>query len=142
MPVMIHYASVDDYISAQPKEAQAKLKQMRRAIKAVVPKAEEVISYCMPAFKQDGIVVWYAAAKKHFALYPKSAVLTAFKKELEPYSVAKGTIRFPVDQPLPLDLIQDIVRFRVAENKELAAAKTTAKAAVKKSKKAKPQTLK
>ena len=135
MPVMIHYASIDAYIAAQPKEAQTKLKQMRRAIKAVVPKAEEVISYCMPAFKQEGIVVWYAAAKKHFALYPKTAVLAAFKKELEPYSVAKGTIRFPVDQPLPLDLIQDIVRFRVAENRELAASKTVARAAGKRSKK-------
>ena len=136
MPVMIQYASVDDYIAAQPKGAQAKLKQMRRAIKAVVPKAEEVISYCMPAFKQDGIVVWYAAAKKHFALYPKTAVITAFRKELEPYDVVKGTIRFPIDQPLPLDLIQDIVRFRATENKELAAEKQATKASKRKTKKA------
>ncbi|HEY1023006.1 MAG TPA: DUF1801 domain-containing protein [Flavisolibacter sp.] len=142
MPVMIHYASVDDYIAAQPKEMQPKLKQMRRAIKAVIPKAEEVISYCMPAFKQDGIVVWYAATKKHFALYPKTNVITAFKKELEPYAVAKGTIRFPIDQPLPLDLIQDIVRFRVAENKESTAAKSTRIATGKQRKSAKPQTLK
>lgn len=128
MPDLIPYASVDDYIAAQPKAVQPKLIQMRRAIKAVVPKAEEVISYCMPAFKQDGIVVWYAGTKKHFALYPKAGVIAAFIKELEPYAVAKGTIRFPIDQPLPLDLIQDIVRFRVAENKKEAAAKKAAKA--------------
>ena len=127
MPVMIHYASVDEYIAAQSKEAQSKLKQMRRAIKAVVPGAEEVISYCMPAFKQDGILVWYAAAKKHFALYPKATAIAAFQKELAPYDLAKGTIRFPADKPLPLDLIQDIVRFRVAENKEQAAAKQAVK---------------
>ena len=134
MPVMIHYASVAEYISAQPKTAQPKLKQLRKAIKAIVPNAEEVISYCMPAFKQGGIIVWYAATKKHFALYPKAAAIAAYKKELEEYNVAKGTIRFPVDKPLPLNLIQDIVRFRVNENEEQAAAKKAATVARPKSK--------
>ncbi len=127
MPVMIHYNSVDEYISAQPEKIQPTLKQLRKTIKAVVPKAEEVISYCMPAFRQEGIVVWYAATKQHLALYPKPNAIAAFKNELAAYDTAKGTIRFPLDQPLPLKLIQSIVKFRLEENKEIAAAKQALK---------------
>jgi uncharacterized protein YdhG (YjbR/CyaY superfamily) len=123
MPVMIHYNSVDDYIAAQPKAVQPTLQKLRKVVKAAVPKGEEVISYCMPAVSLDGIVVWYAAAKKHYALYPKANLVSVFKERLAQYDVAKGTIRFPLDQPLPFDLIKDIVRYRVAENKALADAK-------------------
>ncbi|RYZ55168.1 MAG: hypothetical protein EOO14_13465 [Chitinophagaceae bacterium] len=135
MPTMIHYASVDDYIAAQPQAVQPTLKKLRKVIKAAVPGGEEVISYCMPAIKKDGIVVWYAAAKKHYALYPKANVLPLFKERLAPYDVDKGTIRFPLDKPIPYDLVKDIVLFRVEENKQLAAAKEQAQSA----KKAKPQ---
>ncbi len=123
MPTMFHYANVDDYISAQPQAVQPTLKKLRKLIKATVPSGEEVISYCMPAIKKDGIVVWYAAAKKHYALYPKANLIPLFKERLAPYDVAKGTIRFPLDKPLPYDLIKDIVLFRVEENKQMAAAK-------------------
>ena len=126
MPVMIHYDSVDDYIAAQPKEVQPTLQKLRKVVKAAVPKGEEVISYCMPAVKLDGIVVWYAATKKHYALYPKANLVSVFKERLAPYDVAKGTIRFPLDRALPFDLIKDIVRFRVAENKALASVKKLA----------------
>lgn len=77
---MIHYAAVDEYFAAQPPAIQPALHQLRRAIKAVVPGAEEVIRYCMPAFRQKGIVVWYAATKKQYALYPKTNVIKAFKR--------------------------------------------------------------
>lgn len=123
MPVMQHYASVEDYFQSQPQPVREGLEQIRKAIRQVVPDAEEVISYCMPAFKQEGILIWYAATKKHYGFYPKSNVIHVFGEQLKPYDLSKGTIRFPIGKPLPLQLIKDIVRFRVKENKELAEAK-------------------
>ena len=136
MPSMIQHASVDAYIAAQPEKQQAVLQQIRKAIKQAAPKAEEVISYSMPAIKQDGIVVWYAAAQKHYALYPKPDAIQVFKTELTGYDTAKGTIRFPLDKPLPLSLIKSIVKYRLTENKVLAARKKEKKKPT--AKKAKP----
>lgn len=110
-------ANFSEYKSAYPAEVQKMLEQMRTCIKKAAPKAEEVISYGMPAFKLNGMLVWYAAQSKHIGLYPRGSGIEEFKKELAGYKTSKGTIRFPLDKPLPLGLITKIVKFRVEENK-------------------------
>lgn len=116
------WATVNEYISKQPSLQKSLLKEMREIIKSVVPKAEEVISYNMPAFKQHYVLVWYAAYKNHIGFYPSSAI-AHFKNELTPYKTSKGAIQFPVDQPLPVSLIKKIVQFKVKEDVERAEAK-------------------
>jgi uncharacterized protein YdhG (YjbR/CyaY superfamily) len=119
----IKIESIDDYISAKPFEKRDVLEKMRSAIQRAAPKASEVISYGMPAFKQEGILVYFAAFKNHYGLYPTSSPINVFKKELLPYKVSKGAIQFPINKPLPIRLIQAIVKFRIQENKEKAAIK-------------------
>lgn len=109
------FQTVDEYINSQPAEIQVLLQQIRSAIKDVAPDAEEVISYQMPAFKQGSVLVWYAAFKNHIGFFPKTSVMTEFKDKLAPYKTSKGTIQFPYDKPLPLDLIKEIVQFRLKE---------------------------
>ncbi|TAL72206.1 MAG: hypothetical protein EPN88_05095, partial [Bacteroidetes bacterium] len=92
------------------------LEQLRVTIKKAAPKAEEIISYGMPAFKLNGVLVWFAAHSKHIGFYPMASGIAAFKKELSIYKSAKGSIQFPLDKPLPLRLITSIVKFRVNEN--------------------------
>ena len=89
---------------------------MRQTIREAAPEAEEVISYQMPAFKLNGILVWFAAFKKHVGFYPKVSAIEVFKKELSGYQVSKGTIRFPLDKPIPFDLVRKIVKYRIKEN--------------------------
>jgi len=108
--------NIDEYIAAFPKDVQSALNEMRQAIREAAPEAEEVISYQMPAFKLNGILVWFAAFKKHVGFYPKVSAIEFFKKELYDYQVSKGTIRFPLDKPIPLDLVRKIVKFRIKEN--------------------------
>ncbi len=108
--------SIEDYISAFPDDTRRILDEMRATIRAAAPGAEEKISYQMPAFYLQGHLVYFAAFKKHIGFYPTSRGVEAFKRELAPYDVSKGTIRFPLDRPLPLKLITKIVKFRVAEN--------------------------
>jgi uncharacterized protein YdhG (YjbR/CyaY superfamily) len=108
--------TVDEYIASFPKNVQSILQELRQVIRETAPEAEEVISYNMPAFKQDGILVWYAAFKNHIGFFPKMAAIEAFKKELSSYEVSKGTIRFPLDKPIPFDLVRKIVKYRVKEN--------------------------
>ena len=108
--------TVDEYIATSPKNIQRILQQFRQAIKEAAPQAEEVISYQMPAFKQDGILVWFAAFKNHIGFYPKTSAIEAFKNRLVPYQTSKGTIRFPINEPIPLDLVKEIVTFRIKEN--------------------------
>jgi len=108
--------NIDEYIAGFPAEIQGLLEQMRATVKNVAPQAEEVISYGMPAFKLNGILVWFAAYSKHIGFYPHNTGIVAFKKELTPYKSSKGAIQFPLDKPLPLDLIAEIVKFRVIEN--------------------------
>ncbi len=117
--------SVDDYIAAKPKEAQAILQRVRTAIRKAVPGAEEAISYQIPTYKlHGGYVVYFAAWKQHYSLYPANArLVAAFKDDLAPYQVSKGTIRFPLAQPVPAKLIEGIAKFLAKEAAERAGAK-------------------
>lgn len=108
--------STDEYISTFPKDTQKILKELRATIKAAAPKAEEKISYQMPAFALNGNLVWFAAYENHIGFYPTPSGIQAFKKELSIYKGAKGSVQFPMDKPLPLKLVTKIVKFRVAEN--------------------------
>jgi uncharacterized protein YdhG (YjbR/CyaY superfamily) len=110
------YKTIDEYISAFPKNIQTILQELRQAIRESAPTAEEAISYQMPAFRLNGILVYFAAFKKHIGFYPTSSGIEAFKKELSDYKVSKGTVRFPINEPIPFDLIKEIVKFRVKEN--------------------------
>ena len=112
--------TVDEYLDAIPEPAQSTLRHVRKVIQSVVPKeTTEVISYGIPMFKINGMLVGYAAFKNHCSLFPTgSGVLDQFAKELEGYRTSKGTIQFPSDKPLPDALIKKIVKARVAENKE------------------------
>jgi len=107
--------SIGEYIALFPEETQKILQELRAAIKAAAPGAQEKISYQMPAFAQKGILVYFAAWKNHIGFYPTSSGTQAFKQELSAYKNSKGSVKFPLDKPLPLDLISNIVRFRVAE---------------------------
>ena len=114
---MIRSLHVDEYIASQPKATQRLLQRVRSAIRKAVPEAEEVISYKIPAYKLHGApVLYFAGWKQHYSLYPATArVVAAFKDELEPYEVSKGTIRFPLSQPVPVQLIGRIAKFRAKE---------------------------
>ncbi len=113
---MMQYKSVDEYISGFPKHIQDILENLRKVIKESAPEAQETISYGMPAFKQNGPLVYFAGQKNHIGFYPTSSPIEAFKKELEPYQVSKGTIRFSLDKPIPYTLVKKIVQFKIAEN--------------------------
>lgn len=110
----------DTYISGFPTETQLRLQQIRKTIQQTVPEAKEAFSYNMPAFKLNGILVWYAAYKNHIGFYPKSAAIVSFAQELSTYKHAKGSIQFPLKQALPIELIVKIVKFRVDEDKALS----------------------
>ncbi len=107
---------IDKYISRFPAEIEAKLEQLRANVKKAAPDAVEIISYKMPAFKLNGILVWYAAHSNHIGFYPRVSGMEAFSKELSVYKTSKGAVQFPFDKPLPLRLITKIVKFRVNEN--------------------------
>lgn len=123
------FETVDAYISAQPAALQKKLVQIRQIIRKTAPKAEEGISYGMPAYKLHGPLVYFANLKSHFGLYAMPATIEAFKNELAAYETSKGTIRLPHDKPLPVKLITDMIKFRVKQNEEKAAQKPNAKKA-------------
>ena len=108
--------TVDDYIALQPAAVQKKLKEIRKAIKKAAPGAEEKISYGMPAYTLKGMLIYFAAHRNHIGLYPYPSAMEAFREEISKYKASKGTIHFGFDQPVPLDLIYEIVRFRVEEN--------------------------
>lgn len=110
--------SIDGYIAGFPPKQQKVLKQMRKLIRKLVPDAEEAISYGMPTFRLHGNLVHFAMAKQHFGFYPAPSAIRQFEKELAGYSTSKGAIQFPLDQPLPEELITAIVNFRVREQKE------------------------
>ena len=120
------FSSIDAYIAGFPDEIQVKLQALRATIKAAAPDAQEKISYQMPAFTLKGNLVYFAAWKNHVALYPGSGGLpAALKQKLADYEGTKGSIHFPIDKPLPLDLIDEIVKFRVAENLKIAEQKAS-----------------
>ena len=111
--------NIDEYIAGCPEHVREKLKELRATIKKVAPGAEEKISYQMPAFYLNGILVYFAAQTRHIGFYPTSSGVAAFKQEITGYKSSKGAIQFPVDKPLPLDLIARIVQFKVRENSDL-----------------------
>jgi uncharacterized protein YdhG (YjbR/CyaY superfamily) len=108
-------ATIDDYIAAYPPEIQERLRAMRETIRAAAPQAEEVINYGVPTFRLNGNLVSFGAAKNHIGFYPLPAAIEAFAEQLSPYKGAKGSVQFPYDQPLPLDLIAEITKFRVQQ---------------------------
>jgi uncharacterized protein YdhG (YjbR/CyaY superfamily) len=115
-----NFKSVDDYIASQPAVVQDVLKRVRSAIRNAVPGAEELISYQMPAYKLHGPVLYFASWKQHYSLYPATnRVVEALKKDLAPYEVNKGTIRFPFSRPVPVKLIERIAKLRAKEVAEL-----------------------
>ena len=107
---------IDDYVDRFPKDVQQLLEKMRLTIRKAAPKAEETISYGIPAFTLNGSLVWFAAFKNHIGFYPGSSAVIAFKKELSAYKGAKGSVQVPFDEPLPLALVSRIVKFRVKQN--------------------------
>ena len=117
------WASIDAYIAAAPPDRRALLEELRTTIRAAAPEAEETISYGMPAFAQNGTLVYFAALTNHIGFYPTASGIAAFQEELAAYAGTKGAVRFPLNRPLPVDLIQRIVRFRVEENRRQAADK-------------------
>jgi uncharacterized protein YdhG (YjbR/CyaY superfamily) len=121
------HTTINGYIDAQPVHVQPLLQQMRDIIRKAAPKAEEVISYGMPAFKGFRVLVYFAAAKEHMGFYPTGSGIEAFKNEFGNYKWSKGAVQFPLNEPLPVKLISKIVKFRLAEDKELEAQKTAAK---------------
>ena len=121
------FKSVDEYIDSQPKAVRGVLQRVRSTIRKALPEAEEVISYQIPAFKVNGrIVVFFAAWKEHYSIYPALDAAVAFKKELARYEVSKGTIRFPLSEPVPVKLIERIAKFRAKVVAERQKAKTAA----------------
>lgn len=115
--------TIDEYIADFPPDVREILESIRQTIKQAAPDAAETISYQMPTFTLQGNLVHYAAFRNHVGFYPTPTGIEAFKDELSVYVGGKGSVQFPLDKPMPLDLIRRIVEFRVKENQEKAAAK-------------------
>ena len=113
---MKSYSTITEYIKLQPKNLQPLLKQLRATIKKCAPMANETISYGIPTFKLNGPLVHFGGFMKHISFFPGSSGVLNFKKQLSDYKTSKGTIRLPIDKPLPLELIAKIVKFRIKEN--------------------------
>lgn len=118
------FNSIDEYIAIFPEETQKILKEVRAVIQAAAPQAKEKISYQMPTFALEGNLVHFAAYKSHIGFYPAPRGIEEFKDELSQYKGAKGSVQFPLDKPMPYDLMRRIVVFRVADNLKNAKAKT------------------
>jgi uncharacterized protein YdhG (YjbR/CyaY superfamily) len=115
--------NMDDYIAGYPEDVRRILEKVRRTIRKAAPEAEETIKYQIPTFILKGNLIHFAAYRNHIGLYPAPMGNTGFKQELLAYATGKGTLQFPLDQPIPFDLISKIVKFRVKENLAKAAAK-------------------
>ena len=113
---MKKFRTVDEYLSRLPKTAKDNVEGLRKTIRQAAPQAQEVISYNMPALKWNGMLLWYAAFKKHIGFYPKASAIAAFKEELKDYKTSKGAIQLPLEKAIPAALVKRIVRFRVEEN--------------------------
>jgi uncharacterized protein YdhG (YjbR/CyaY superfamily) len=122
------FKSVDEYVAAHPADVQAILQRVRSSIRKAVPRAEEVISYQIPTYKlHDAYVVYFAGWKQHYSVYPATdRLLAAFKDDLAPYKVVKGTIRFPYSRPVPMKLIEGMAKLLAKEAAERARAKGAA----------------
>lgn len=121
------FNSIDEYIASFPEDIQNILNDIRATIRAAAPEATEKISYQMPTFFLNGNLVHFAAFKNHVGFYPTPSGIDEFKAELSKYKGSKGSIQFPIDQPVPLDLIAKIVKYRVSENLKKAASKSKRK---------------
>jgi uncharacterized protein YdhG (YjbR/CyaY superfamily) len=110
--------TVDGYITQFPEDVQVILQKIRALIKEIAPFAEEKISYQMPGFYLNGMLVWFGAHQNHIGFYPTGSGIEVFKEDLRGYKFSKGAVQFPLDQPVPYDLIRKMVRFRVEENKK------------------------
>jgi len=109
--------TIDEYIFLQPKEVQVYLQKLRQTIKSAAPNAEETISYKMPAFRYHGMLVYFAAFKNHYSLFPANgSIIATMNEELKKYKTGKGTIQFTYGKPLPVALIKKIVKARVQQN--------------------------
>lgn len=117
------FSSVDEYIAEFPPQIKKVLGEIRKIIRDTAPETTEVISYNMPAYRQFGVIVYFAANKNHLGFYPTGSPIRVFKDQLSDYKTSKGAIQFPLSQPLPEKLIIDIVRFRLVEDKERAEQK-------------------
>lgn len=115
--------SIDQYITEAPHEVQDKLRELRLVIKSVVPEAEERIAYGMPTFSQNGNLVHFASFKNHIGFFPAPSGIENFQEELAKYKTSKGTVQFPLDEDIPMDLVREIVRFRLKENLAKATKK-------------------
>jgi uncharacterized protein YdhG (YjbR/CyaY superfamily) len=115
--------NVDEYLAGVPEPARSTLKKLRAVIRsAVPPEATEAISYGIPVFRYKGSLVWFAGFSDHCSLFPTTSVIREFKNELKAYEISKGTIRFPVDKPLPAALVKKMVKARVAQNEQKKSA--------------------
>ena len=117
------FGSIEEYIASCPADVQKILKELWAVIKAAAPDAVERIAYQMPTFALKGNLVHFAAFKNHIGFYPTPSGIEAFKEELSVYKSSKGAVQFPIDKPLPMDLIRRIVEYRVAENLRIAKEK-------------------
>ena len=112
------FKTIDEYIKTFPTDIQSILEEIRQTIRKAAPEAVEAISYQMPTFKLNGNLVHFAAHKNHIGFYPAPSGVEAFKKELAPYKSSKGSVQFPLDKPIPFDLVKKIVIARVKENQK------------------------
>jgi len=110
------FSNVDEYIGLHKAPIRQGLEILRKTIKQAAPGAEELISYQMPAYKLNGMLVFFAAAKTHYGFYPTSGPIVAFREKLKSYETSKGTIKFPLDKPIPVKLVSEIVKWQVKEN--------------------------
>jgi uncharacterized protein YdhG (YjbR/CyaY superfamily) len=116
MPTRTKFETIDQYIASYPKNVQEILEKLRHIIKESAPMAQETINYGIPTFKLKGNLVHFAAFKNHIGFYPTPPGIIAFKKELSSFKQAKGSVQFPIDKPIPFDIIKKIVIWRVKEN--------------------------
>lgn len=121
--------NIDEFIAGYPEDVQKILRKIRATIKKAAPNAEETIHYGIPTFTLNGNLVHFSAFKKHIGFYPTPSGIAKFKNELSAYESAKGSVKFPLDQPIPYELIAKIVKFRVKENLEKAKTKKAAPSA-------------
>ena len=114
----------EGYVKGCPAEVRKRLETIRKIVQKTAPTAVEVISYGMPGYKLNGMLLWFAAHTNHIGFYPKASGIIAFKKELSAYKGSTGSVRFPLDSPLPVAVIEKIVKFRTSENLEKAKKKS------------------
>lgn len=113
-----NFKTIDEYIASFPNDIQVVLQQIRHAVRESAPQAEETISYKMPAFRQNGILVYFAAFKDHIGFFPTALGVEEFADKLKRYKTSKGTVQFPLNQPMPIELIKEIVSYRILQNQK------------------------